>query len=117
MEKSEKASVCIIIIIVAFSISLAAIFRNQYDEAHIDMGPMEETLWLDFPSITKSSGYYNICLAVNASTPQRIDKILINPEEVNGLNIYLNRTAVNISKSLNYQLNSGDSLQVNFTLP
>jgi hypothetical protein len=102
-------------------------FENQYEEAHIDMGPVEETVWIDFQGLIRSSGYCNISIAVNTSTPTRIDKILINPTnnstssiatgDVNGLNIYVNGTAVDITKSLNYHLNGGDNLQVNFTMP
>jgi hypothetical protein len=118
MDKSEKSSVCIVILIVAVSLSIVVMFfENQYEEAHINFGPVEETVSLDFQSVTRISGYYNICLAVNTSTPTTIDKLLINPEEVNGLNIYLNGIAVDMAKPLNYHLNSGDYVKVNFALP
>jgi hypothetical protein len=97
----------------------------------MDLG--QESIWLDFQSSTKSNGYYNISLAINASAPQSLDKLLMGPINntdgsiikskggVNGLSIYLNGTvvdmAVDLSKQLNYHLNSGDCVQVNFTLP
>jgi hypothetical protein len=66
MEKSQKASVCIIIMIVAFCLSILALyFVNQYDEAHFNFRPVDETVLLDFQSPTKSNGYYNISLAIN----------------------------------------------------
>jgi hypothetical protein len=134
MEKSEKASVCSIIMISAFSLSIVAMsFVNQYDQMHNGMDLGEETAFLDFQSITKSNGYYTISLAINASAPQSIDKIVIGPmnntagsiitskKEVNSLHMSLNGTAMDtaadLAKKLNYHLNSGDCVQVTFTLP
>jgi hypothetical protein len=134
MEKSQKASVCIFIILVAFCLSIFAMYVvNQYDQMHMYHGPGQETVFLDFQSITKSNGYYNISLAINVLAPQSLDKLVIGPmnntagsiitskEEVNSLNMSLNGTAVDtaadMAKQLNYHLNSGDCVQVNFRLP
>ena len=129
MEKSEKASLCVIILIDAFGFSIVAMyFENQYDETHFNVGPGQE-LWLDFQRLAKSNGDYHICLTVNTSVSQRIDKFLINPtnnttgsittskEEVNNLDISINGTAVDMAKPLNNHLNSGDCVQVDFTFP
>jgi hypothetical protein len=54
--------------IAAFFLSIFAMsFVNQYEEyeeAHTPMIPGQETVLLDFQSLTKSNGCYNICLTV-----------------------------------------------------
>ena len=74
-----------------------------------------------FQGVTKSNGYYNISLAFsNVTDPERLDNILINPnsqENISDLTFYLNGTAVNAPNPATYNLNSGDSLEVNFTVP
>lgn len=129
MEKSKKASVCILVILAAFIFSILAMsFVNQYEQMHNGMDLGQETVLLDFQSLTRSNGNYNVCLAINTSTPTTLDKLVIGPlnntagsiitsKEVNSLNIYLNGTARDMAEPLNYHLNSGDCVQVIFSLP
>ena len=68
--------------------------------------------------VTKSNGYYNISLAFqNVTDPIRLDNILINPNSQEDFHptIYVNGT---IARAYPLgSLKSGDSLQVNLTLP
>lgn len=103
-------------------------FATVYQNNQWFPGPCPEALSFESQGTTKSNGYYNVSLAVNATLPARIDKLVIDPtsegicsemsnETLSGLTIYLNRTAVSTAAPLNYQLNSGDNLQVNFLFP
>jgi hypothetical protein len=71
--------------------------------------------------VTKSSGLYNISLAfINVTYAERLDNILVNPnssETVTGLVAYLNGTALDEGAPITRQLKSGDSMQINLTLP
>ena len=121
MKKSNLiALVCVIAAIGAISLSLVTLASiNRYESnGYVDSHSSDS----DFPyvqGVTKSNGYYNISLAFsNVTDPIRLDNILINPnsqENVTDLTIYVNGTTVN-TYPLSY-LHSGDSLQVNLTLP
>jgi hypothetical protein len=65
--------------------------------------------------VTIINGDYNISVSVSSLRSVSINKILINPSNVTSVS--LNGTAVNIANPLNYHLNSGDYLQVNFLMP
>lgn len=71
--------------------------------------------------VTKSNGFYNISLAfINVTYAERLDNILVNPyssEAVTDLTAYLNGMALDTGAPISYNLESGDSLQVNLTLP
>ena len=75
----------------------------------------------DFPivqDVTKSNGYYNISLEFsNVANPIRLDNVLINPNSQEDFNptIYVNGTIVKTYPLSS--LKSGDSVQVNLTLP
>jgi hypothetical protein len=115
------ALVCIIAAIGVVSLSVvtfAAINQNEtrggsYVNSHSSDFP-------HFQGVTKSNGYYNISLAFsNVTDPERLDNILINPnsqENITDLTFYLNGTTVNAANPASYNLKSGDSLQVNFTV-
>ena len=77
-------------------------------------------------SLTISHGDYNISFSINALQSTITDKIRINPNvdenqstnnEISGLTVYINSTAVNMRTSLNYHLNNGDHIQVNAIMP
>ena len=71
--------------------------------------------------VTKNNGYYNITLAfTNVTDSETLNNILINPQiskTVTDSTFYLNGTAINPQDPVSCNLNSGDSLQINLTLP
>ncbi len=71
--------------------------------------------------VTKNNGYYNISLAfTNVTDSETLDNILINPQSsktVTDSTFYLNGTAINQQDPVGCNLKSGDSLQINLTLP
>ena len=71
--------------------------------------------------VTKNNGYYNITLAfINVTDSENLDNILVNPQSsktVIDSTFYLNGTAINPQDPVSCNLNSGDSLQINLTLP
>jgi hypothetical protein len=74
-----------------------------------------------FQGVTKNNGYYNITLAfTNVTDSETLDNIVINPERsetVADSTFYLNGTAVNPQGPVSCSLKSGDSLQIDLTLP
>ncbi len=95
---------------------------NQNQVPH----PAPEAFDVQCQGFTISNGYYNISVSVDAMQSASIQKIIINPgnvegeqanEEISGLSTYLNGTAVNMAQALNYPVRSGDYLQVNFKMP
>jgi hypothetical protein len=91
-----------------------------------DLRPGQMPFDVQCKGVTISNGYYNISVSVNAMQSAGIQKIIINPgdlegeqaiEEISGLNTYLNGTAVNMVQALSDQIRSGDYLQVNFIMP
>jgi hypothetical protein len=91
-----------------------------------DMRPGPMPFDIQCQGFTLSNGYYNISVSVNAIQSATIQKIIINPgnvegeqanEEISGVNTYLNGAAVSIEHPLSYNIRSGDYLQVNFIMP
>jgi hypothetical protein len=66
--------------------------------------------------MTKNNSLYNISLTINAFAPERINKLQLN-ENLTGLTTYVNGTTVNTENPLQIKLNSGDLIEVNFTMP
>gem|GEM_PF-7128385 len=77
---------------------------------------MPEALQIEPKAMTENNGFYNVYLTVNAFGPDTINKIQLN-ENVTGLTTYINGTAVNMAQPLQIKLNSGDLIEVNFTMP
>jgi hypothetical protein len=111
------ALICIIVAIGLSFLTLASINRNEsygHGDSHSSDLPYLQ-------GVTKSNGYYNISLAFsNVADPVRIDNILINPqsqESITDTIFYLNGTTVDAADPVRCNLKSGDSLQINLTLP
>ena len=109
---------CIIMAIGTTSLLVATLgeIKRYESSGYVDSHPS------DLPyiqGVTKSNGYYNISLAFSdVSDLIRLDNILVNPnsqEDTTDPTIYVNGTAVNTYPLSSLQ--SGDSLQVNLTLP
>jgi hypothetical protein len=109
----------IIIAVTLISLSIGTIGTincnesNGYADSHSSDLP-------HFQGVTKSNGYYNISLAFsNVQDPIRIDNIIItnpnNHEDNINPTIYVNGTIMT-TYPLSC-LNSGDSLQINLTIP
>lgn len=121
MKKWKIIVMYIVVSIVAFSLTLVSLgfilsrheSYDQPDSHSADLPVIQE--------VTKNNGYYNISLAFsNVTDPIRLDNILVNPnseETIKDLTFYLNDTALNAGDPARCNLKSGDSLEVNLTLP
>jgi hypothetical protein len=79
-------------------------------------GPMPGfPLQIEAKAMTEDNGLYNIYLTVNATAQDTIDSIQLN-QNITGLTTYINGTKVNAA-SLMLNVNDGDSIGVNFTMP
>jgi hypothetical protein len=122
VKKSKLiALVCIIAAIGAICSSVVTFAVFGQHESQVGSSVNRSSDYPVFQGVTKSNGYYNISLAFsNVYDPERLDNIVINPnsqENITGLTFYLNGTAVAPPNPASYSLKSGDSLQVNFTVP
>jgi hypothetical protein len=122
MKKSKMlASVCIIAAIGAVCSSVVTFAALSQHESQVGSSVNRSSDYPYFQGVTKSNGYYNISLAFSkVYDSERLDNIIINPnsqENITGLTFYLNGTAVVAPNPASYNLKSGDSLQVNFTVP
>jgi hypothetical protein len=67
-------------------------------------------------ALTKNNSIYNMSLTIDASAPETINKLQLN-ENITDLTTYVNGTTVNTANPLQIKLSSGDSIEVNFTMP
>jgi len=111
------AGIIIAVTVISLSIgTIGSINRNEYNGYADSHSP-------GFPhvqGVTKSNGHYNISLAFsNVEYPVRLDNIIIinpnNHEDTTTPTIYVNGTVMNTYPLS--RLNSGDSLQINLTVP
>ena len=116
------ALVCIIAALGAVCSSVITFAAISQHESH--GGLFVNSRSSDYPyfqGVTKSNGYYNISLAFsNVTDSERLDNVLINPnsqDNITDLTFYLNGTTIDAPNPAAYNLKSGDSLQVNFTVP
>ncbi|XHH08476.1 MAG: hypothetical protein ACFCUE_13025 [Candidatus Bathyarchaeia archaeon] len=127
MEKPPYAgkvvkTLALIALITVTSISLAC----AIDKQNYSMRPVPESLVIRNQGVTVSNGQYNISYSINAQESSTIEKILIKQANitdpttnvaVNKVTIYINGTTMKTTSQLNYQLNSGSSLQLNIIIP
>ncbi len=119
-KHTRIALICIICVAAALTSSLLTadyLYRPRSSgvpDSHIQ----------DFPNVegvTKNNGYYNISLAfINVTDNETLENILINPQSsktVADSTFYLNGTAISQQDPVSCSLKSGDSLQINLTLP
>lgn len=123
MRKSAKiALACFLVLIETFGFTLVfgyVLFRQE--SGGVVDPHSNDSVFPRVQGVTKSNGYYNISLAfTNVTYPERLDNILVNPNspvDVTGLIAYLNGTALEAGAPITWSLESGDSLQINLTLP
>lgn len=130
MKKLHCAVIIAVILIftVISGLALNVLASNQ----RVLTGPEQEGIDIHCQDVSISNGYYNVSVSVDAIQSMSIYKILINPanvsaisfedreqakEEIGGVNTYINSTAVSMAHPLNYQINSGDHIEVNFIIP
>jgi|SRR5208282_400087 len=114
MKKSTISALIILIPLITISSLLLIGFATATNQ-HTDSRYNQLSLDFHNQSVTIINGDYNISLSVSALRSVSINKILINPSNVTLVS--LNGTAANTANQLNYHLNSGDYLQVNFLMP
>lgn len=114
MKKSIISALIILIPLITIG-SLILVGIATSTNQHTDCRYNQESIDFQNQSVTIINGDYNISVSVSALQSVSINKILINPSNVTSVS--LNGTAVNIANPLNYHLNSGDYLQVNFLMP
>jgi hypothetical protein len=121
MKTWKTIIVCILVSIAAFGLTLVSLACILNRHESYGQGDSHSSDLPYVQGVTKSNGYYNISLAFSkVADPIRLDNILVNPhseEPIKDLTFYLNGTAVNVEDPARYSLKSGDSLQVNLTLP
>jgi hypothetical protein len=116
---SYIALICTFAAVCALSLSFAGLANMNQPEFYGNIDAHSSDLPY-FQQVTKSNGYYNIALAFsNVADPISVDNIIVNPrsEDAQDAVFYLNGTAVNASEPVRFNLKSGDSLQINITLP
>lgn len=122
MKKSTVSALIFIIPLITIGALILAGFATATNQNQ-DMRPAPMPFDIQCQGVTLNNGYYNISVSVNAVQSASIQKIVINPgnvegeqavEEISGVTTYLNGTAVNTAQALNYHIKSGDNLQVNF---
>ena len=104
-----------------FVMFLAALFTGwailcENSQPQFTGRPVEEGLAIEPTAMTKNNNLYNISITINASLPETINKLQLN-ENITGLTTYVNGTTVNTANPLQIKLNSGDSIEVNLTMP
>lgn len=121
MKRWKIIAMYIFVSIGAFSLTIVSL--GYILPRHVSYG-QGDSHSADLPlvqEVTRNNGYYNISLAFsNVTDPIRLDNILVNPnsdENIKDLTFYLNGTALNAGDPARCNLKSGDSLQVNLTLP
>ena len=113
MKKLTIAGLIFVILVAELCTGLAVFAENSQPQC---MGPMQEGLQIEPKAMTESNSLYNISLTINAFSPERINKLQLN-ENVTGLTTYVNGTTINAANPLQIKLNSGDLIEVNFTMP
>jgi hypothetical protein len=123
LRKSAKiVLVCFLVLIETFGFTLVfgCVLSRQESSEVVDPHANNSVL-PSVQGVTKSNGYYNISLAfTNVTYRENLDNILVNPnspEDVTGLIAYLNGTALDAGAPITCSLESGDSLQIDLTLP
>jgi hypothetical protein len=120
---AKIALACFLVLIETFGFTLVfgIVLSSRYESGGIPDPHANDSVLPKLQGVTKSNGYYNISLAfTNVTYRERLDNILVNPnspEDVTGLIAYLNGTALDAGAPITRFLESGDSLQINLTLP
>jgi hypothetical protein len=114
MKKSTMSALVFFIPLIVIGSLILVGFAASANQ-HTDCRYTQMSIDFHNQSLTISHGDYNISVSVSALRSVSVNKILINPSNVTSVS--LNGAAVTIANPLNYHLNSGDYLQVNFLMP
>lgn len=113
MVKLAITGLIFVILIAALYTGWAVLAESSQSQF---MGPIQEGLQIEPKAMTESNGLCNISLIIKAFAPDTINKLSLN-ENVTGLTTYVNGATVNTANPLRIKLNSGDLVEVNFTMP
>ena len=119
---SKVALACLLVFIETFGFTLVFGLVLSPNESGGVLDPhVNDSVFPKVQGVTKNNGFYNISLAfINVTYAERLDNILVNPncpETVKGLVAYLNGTALDEGDPITCKLKSGDSMQINLTVP
>ena len=128
MKRSKFiALICVVVAIsaVAASLTVADVINPAIHPAIRTEGtpPLEIN---NVQSITKSNGYYNISVAIPNNSANKtyvyhmVGNLGINQvaqEDIPGLAMYMNGTAITVSAPIRYDLKAGDTAQINMLVP
>jgi len=114
MNKFTIAGLIFVILIAALCMGWVVLAENS--QPQFTGRPVQEGLQIEPRALTKNNSLYNISLIINAFDTETINKLQLN-ENITGLITYVNGTIVNTANPLKIKLNSGDLIEVNFTLP
>ena len=124
VRKAVKiALVCLLIFIgtLSFTLAFAAVLAPRYESSGVPDSHANDSVLPKVQGVTKNNGFYNISLAfINVTYAENLENILINPnssKDATGLVAYMNGTALDESTPIACKLESGDSMQINLTLP
>jgi len=114
MNKLTIAGLVFVILLAALCMGWAVLAENS--QPQFTGRPVQEGLQIEPKVMTKNNNLYNISLTINAFETETINKLQLNVN-LTGLTTYVNGTTVNTANPLQIKLNSGDLIQVNFTMP
>jgi hypothetical protein len=124
VRKAAKiALVCLLIFIgtISFTLVFAAVLTPRNESSGVPDSHAKDSVLPKVQGVTKNNGFYNISLAfINVTYAENLDNILINPNNskaITGLVAYMNGTALDEGAPVACKLKSGDSMQINLTLP
>jgi len=124
MRRAVKiALICLLVFIetLGFTLVFATILTYRHESGGIPDVHANDNVLPKLQDVTMSDGFYNISLVfTNTTYAERLDNILINPNSPNdvvGLVAYMNGTALIEGSPIACELEKGDSMQINLTLP
>jgi len=124
MKKPVKiALICLLIFIgtLSFTLVFAAVLTPNHESSGVPDAHANDSVLPKLQGVTKNNALYNISLAfINVTYAENLQNILINPnssKDVTGLVAYMNGTALAENSPITCKLESGDSMQINLTLP
>lgn len=113
----------IVIAAISLTVMTVDIIAEHQDVTTLGDAPRQ----IDYvQGVTKSNGYYNIAIAIPNTSANKtccydmvgnLDINQVAQEDIPGLTMYINGTWVNASNPIRYNLESGDTAQINMLVP
>lgn len=132
MKKSTVKNAATVVVLAIGALCLLCIgFAPQlsaYTNPPMPMHMPQPTLCINIGNITQNNGYYNASVTITNTRATTLQKLVVSPatnssegitfsnETSPDLTVYFNGTVENPNQ-LNYNLKSGDNLQVNIVIP